>query len=47
MGAGISYLVGPLAVPYDTGSSSVEQTQKDIRFYLVGLAATAALIFLG
>ena len=47
LGAGVSYLVGPLAVPYNGPNSSIIETKQNIQIYMIGLAAAAAGIFLG
>ena len=43
----MSYLVGPLAVPYSGPGGSVIGTKQDIQIYMIGLAAAAAMLFLG
>ena len=47
LGAGVSYLVGPLAVPYSGPSGSIIDTKENVQVYMIGLAAAAAGIFLG
>ena len=47
LGAGVSYLVGPLAVPYSGPSGSIIETKENIQIYMIGLAAAATGIFLG
>ena len=47
LGAGVSYLVGPLAVPYSGPGGSIIETKENVQVYMIGLAAAAAGIFLG
>ena len=47
LGAGVSYLVGPLAVPYSGPNGSIIDTKENIQIYMIGLAAAATVIFLG
>ena len=47
LGAGVSYLVGPLAVPYSGPNGSIIETKENIQIYMIGLAAAATGIFLG
>ena len=49
MGIGVSYLLGPLIVPFDEDNEAtdddIEETRRDIQHYIIGLTSLSVFLF--